>query len=164
MIPGYGGRNILGTAIRPPDNVFPEVYRDIKPQTQIGSSLTKTTGKPYDHMLFQGNQLLELRAADKKHIMRSLWLVWSTYDQESPENLGETEIWTQEVLDHFEEISSLNHLEFSPFLFLRNWRQLAKNTKDKLNSILANENSEKDHNALPFYSMKGPETLSKSSF
>ena len=136
----YGGnKSMVGNTKPSMDNVFPEVYRDLKPETPIISSAS-VSGKPNDVLLSQGTQLLELHAADKKHIMRSLWYIWSTFDQKGHQTKVDSEIWTEEVLDHFEKIGTLHHLEFTPLLFLPKWRQVAKDTNDQLQTLFGKEN------------------------
>ena len=104
-------KNIIGSnANRPVDSVYPEVYRDTKPPKPL--HLPAKSNKTRDPIFRQGQQMLELRAADKKHIMRNLYNIWSTNAGDQgpiyPSSL-EQELWTQEVLDHFQEIAILKH-------------------------------------------------------
>ena len=160
MISSFGSRNTINSN-RSNDNVYPEVYRDIRPENKI-LSFSQTNEKPYDHMFGQGSQLMKLRTTDKKHILRKLWIVWSTYDQRQLPIVPDTQVWNQEALEHFEEIGSLSHLEYTPFLFLPDWRQ-SSNLIKPMESIDNVENEFDETNLRKLNSKLVAKSLSRSS-
>ena len=145
LTPTYGGKNTLGISIRSADKVYPEVYRDTRPKKLISSACS---AKSYDQILVQGSQLLEMRANDKKHIMHTLCQVWSTHDSESQKSSTDSKLWTNEVLEHFQDIGLLHYIEFLPLLFHHKWRHVATATKGTLQDIFATETREQPESII----------------
>ena len=145
LTPTYGGKNTLGILIRSADKVYPEVYRDTRPKKLISSACC---AKSYDQILVQGSQLLEMRANDKKHIMHTLCQVWATHDSESLKSSTDSKLWTNEVLEHFQDIGLLHYIEFLPLLFHHKWRHVATATKGTLQDIFATETQEQPESII----------------
>ena len=146
LTPNYGGKNTLGISIRSADKVYPEVYRDTRPKKLISSA--HSYAKSYDQILVQGSQLLEMRANDKKHIMHKLCQVWATHDGESQKSSTDSKIWTNEVLEHFQDIGLLHYIEILPLLFHEKWRHVATATKGTLQDIFAKETREQPESII----------------
>jgi hypothetical protein len=117
------------------DGDISHVFYNTKPLRPLQQSAYSIERDPTGR---HGRQMLEMKAVDKKGILRKLNTLW--------QNRGDnTDVYfSDEVMVHFKQISRLAHFCYTPLLFLPRWRYEAHSTRLRISDGLEDGNEELD--------------------